>query len=199
MVLLDIDKPQRPNSVREQTLPIAFSMSFRFRWRLNDDDSRLRSAMGTVLYYQPIASPSNTYGFNETLIDYGNQNSSGNIDQPIHLLSFIAIWIILLVTIIFGATGNVLVLYVYTNRKDNKTCTFFIKVLAVVDLSICLILAPLELFQTTIGKHECCCPLQARTFHRGIRLRLCRHRKCSVAAAESERQGCLTPVRGWCF
>ena len=109
--------------------------------------------MGTVLYYQPIASPSNTYGLNETLIDYGIQNNSGNIDQPIHLLSFIAIWIILLVTIVFGATGNVLVLYVYTNRKDNKTCTFFIKVLAVVDLSICLILAPLELFQTTIGKH----------------------------------------------
>jgi len=100
--------------------------------------------MGTRFYYQ---SP------NETSInDYTSQIHSNNIDNPAHLFVFIAIWIVLLVTIIFGTTGNILVLYVYINRKDNKTCTFFIKMLAVVDLIICLISAPLELYQIITGK-----------------------------------------------
>ena len=77
-----------------------------------------------------------------------NPNS---LDQSNHLAVSIVIWIILLITILFGTTGNILVLYVYISRKDNKTCTFFITMLAGVDLIICLILAPLELYQVTTG------------------------------------------------
>jgi hypothetical protein len=105
--------------------------------------------MGATFYYQSIEPSSTSHISNESYIDQMNSN---NIDHPTHLFVFIAIWIVLLVTIIFGTIGNVLVLYVYINRKDNKTCTFFIKTLAVVDLIICLILAPLELYQVTTGK-----------------------------------------------
>jgi len=108
--------------------------------------------MGGTLDYQPIEPSSTSHISNESYIDYTSQIHSNTIEHPIHLFVLIAIWIILLVTIIFGTIGNILVLYVYINRKDNKTCTFFIKMLAVVDLIICLILAPLELYQVTTGK-----------------------------------------------
>ena len=105
-----------------------------------------------MLYYQTIVEPLSSIS-NETLHEYSNENNSSNtLDHPIHLFVFIAIWIVLLVTIIFGTVGNTLVLYVYINRKDNKTCTFFIKTLAVIDLTICLVLAPLELYHVTTGK-----------------------------------------------
>jgi hypothetical protein len=107
--------------------------------------------MGTIIYYQPIGLSSNLQVFNETSIDYSNSNHSNTIEQSINLIVFIVLWAVLLVTIILGTTGNILVLYVYSNRKDSKTCTFFIKILAIVDLIICLILAPLELYQITIG------------------------------------------------
>ena len=110
--------------------------------------------MSAPFYYQSIEPSSTSHIINETYNDYPNQIDSNNIDHPIHLFVFIAIWIVLLVTIIFGTIGNILVLYVYINRKDNKTCTFFIKMLAVVDLTICLILAPLELYQITAGKKK---------------------------------------------
>lgn len=108
--------------------------------------------MGTAIYYQVLDSPLATQISNETSLNDLNQMHSQNMEQSIHLFVLIALWIVLLVTIIFGTTGNILVLYVYINRKDNKTCTFFIKMLAVVDLVICLILAPLELYQVTTGK-----------------------------------------------
>lgn len=85
---------------------------------------------------------------NETLLN--NLHSSN--ENPFHLFILILLWIVLLLTIVFGTTGNVLVLYVYITRDDNKTCTFFIKVLASVDLVICVLLAPLELYQTTTGE-----------------------------------------------
>ncbi|CAF3347704.1 unnamed protein product [Rotaria sp. Silwood1] len=107
--------------------------------------------METTPYYETIESPLTSHISNETSMNYSSQINSNNIDHPIHLFILIALWIVLLVTIIFGTTGNILVLYVYINRKDNKTCTFFIKMLAVVDLIICLILAPLELYQITTG------------------------------------------------
>lgn len=110
--------------------------------------------MGTTLYYQTLDASSTSYISNETYLDYSNQINPNNIDHPVHLFVLIAIWIVLLVTIIFGTTGNILVLYVYVNRKDKKTCTFFIKTLAVVDLIICSILAPLELYQITTGKRR---------------------------------------------
>jgi len=108
--------------------------------------------MRMTLYDRPPESSSASYMSNESYIDYTNQNQPNNLDHPVHLFAFISIWIVLLVTIIFGTMGNILVLYVYIHRKDNKTCTFFIKMLAVVDLIICLILAPLELYQITTGK-----------------------------------------------
>jgi hypothetical protein len=110
--------------------------------------------MGATFHYEPVEPSSTSHISNETYIDYVNQIHSNNIDHPVHLFVFIAIWIILLVTIIFGTIGNILVLYVYINRKDNKTCTFFIKMLAIVDLIICLILAPFELYQITTGKKK---------------------------------------------
>ena len=84
--------------------------------------------------------------------DYSINNSSLN---P---FIFAAIWFILIVTIVCGSIGNLLVLYVYINRNDNKTCSFFIKMLAVVDFIICSVLVPLELYQTTTGM-ECEVPL----------------------------------------
>jgi hypothetical protein len=108
--------------------------------------------MGATYYYEPIEPSSTSHISNESYIDYNSQIHPNNTEHPIHLFVLIAIWIILLVTIIFGTIGNILVLYVYINRKDNKTCTFFIKMLAVVDLIICLILVPLELYQITKGK-----------------------------------------------
>ena len=111
--------------------------------------------MGTLSFNQPAASPpSASHAFNGLSLDYPSQNSSSNFDHPIHLVLFTTIWVVLLVTIIFGVIGNILVLYVYTNRNDSKTCTFFIKMLAIVDLTICLILAPLELYQITTGRKE---------------------------------------------
>ncbi|CAF2334956.1 unnamed protein product [Rotaria sp. Silwood2] len=107
--------------------------------------------METTSYYEVIESSLASHISNETSMSYSSQINSANIDHPINLFVLIALWIVLLVTIIFGTTGNILVLYVYINRKDNKTCTFFIKMLAVVDLIICLILAPLELYQITTG------------------------------------------------
>lgn len=106
-----------------------------------------------MLHYQTIIESSSIIS-NETHHDDANQNHPNYIDHSIHLFVFIAIWIVLLVTIIFGTVGNTLVLYVYINRKDNKTCTFFIKTLAVIDLTICLVLAPLELYHVTKGKNE---------------------------------------------
>lgn len=104
--------------------------------------------MGTKYYYLSVDSSFTSYISNVSAFDSLNPNS---LDQSNHLAVSVAIWIILLITILFGTTGNILVLYVYINRKDNKTCTFFIKMLAVVDLIICLILAPLELYHVTTG------------------------------------------------
>jgi len=101
--------------------------------------------MGTIFY-----PPSSFSISNQTSFDYTNSTS----DYLLHLFILIAVWIVLLTTIVFGTTGNILVLYVYINRNDNKTCTFFIKMLAIVDLIICFILAPLELYQTTTGKFK---------------------------------------------
>jgi hypothetical protein len=100
--------------------------------------------MGTIFYHPSAFSLSN-----ETLFD--NNNNSRN-DYFLHLFILIAVWIVLIITIAFGTIGNILVLYVYINRNDNKSCTFLIKMLAIVDLIICLILAPLELYQTTTGQ-----------------------------------------------
>ena len=111
--------------------------------------------MGTVFFNQSAASPpSVSQSLNGLSLDYLSQNSSSNFDHPIYSILFTAIWVVLLVTIIFGGTGNILVLYVYTNRNDSKTCTFFIKMLAIVDLTICLIVAPLELYQITTGRES---------------------------------------------
>jgi uncharacterized membrane-anchored protein len=98
--------------------------------------------MDTILYYPSLSIS------NETSVNYPNATN----DYLLHLIILVAVWIVLIITIVFGTTGNILVLYVYINRNDNKTCTFFIKMLAIVDLIICLFLAPLELYQTTIGK-----------------------------------------------
>ena len=98
--------------------------------------------MSTILYHPSLLSSIS----NETFIN--NINPS---NEFLHLLILALVWIVLIFTIVFGTAGNILVLYVYINRNDNKTCTFFIKMLAVVDLLICLFLAPLELYQTTTG------------------------------------------------
>ncbi|CAF0950336.1 unnamed protein product [Rotaria sordida] len=107
--------------------------------------------MDTTSYYEIIQSSLTSHISNETSMNYASQIHLNNLNHSIHLFILIALWIVLLVTIIFGTIGNILVLYVYINRKDNKTSTFFIKMLAVVDLIICLILAPLELYQITTG------------------------------------------------
>lgn len=100
--------------------------------------------MGTI-FYHPSLLPLSTLS-NQTSFDSINNNNL------LHLFILVSVWIVLIITIIFGTIGNILVLYVYINRKDNKTCTFFIKILAIVDLIICLFLAPLELYQTTTGE-----------------------------------------------
>jgi heme/copper-type cytochrome/quinol oxidase subunit 2 len=104
--------------------------------------------MATTLYHPSLLLSSTSHILNQTLIDDTNLNN----DHLLHLFLLTTIWIVLIITIVFGTTGNILVLYVYVNRNDNKTCTFFIKILAIVDLLICLLLAPLELYQTTTGK-----------------------------------------------
>jgi len=106
--------------------------------------------MGTIFYHPSllVSSSSSFYTPNQTSIDDYNSTN----DHIFHSFIFIAVWIVLILTIVFGSTGNILVLYVYINRTDNRTCTFFIKMLAIVDLVICFILAPLELYQTTTGK-----------------------------------------------
>ncbi|CAF1588262.1 unnamed protein product [Didymodactylos carnosus] len=83
--------------------------------------------------------------------DYIYANDTYHIDTHLYILVSVCIWTVLMSTIVFGSVGNILVLYIYSNRKDNKTCTLFIKVLAVVDLTICILIAPLELYQTTQG------------------------------------------------
>ncbi|CAF1217425.1 unnamed protein product [Adineta steineri] len=109
--------------------------------------------MGTVLYHSSLSS---FYISNQTSTE--DEYSTNN--HLLHLFIFVAIWTILMITIVFGSIGNILVLYIYINRNDNKTCTFFIKMLAIVDLIICLILAPLELYQTTTGiRNEFLCKI----------------------------------------
>jgi uncharacterized membrane-anchored protein len=98
--------------------------------------------MNAILYHPSLLSISN-----ETLINNINPSNDSSLNSFILIL----VWIVLIFTIVFGTAGNILVLYVYVNRNDNKTCTFFIKMLAIVDLLICLFLAPLELYQTTTG------------------------------------------------
>ena len=110
--------------------------------------------MSVLFDYQATELSSTSQIINETYNDYSNHINLNSLDHPIHLFALIAIWIVLLITIILGTIGNILVLYVYVNRKDNKTCTFFIKTLAFIDLTICLILAPLELYQVTTGKRQ---------------------------------------------
>ncbi|CAF1397844.1 unnamed protein product [Rotaria sordida] len=110
--------------------------------------------MATIFYHPSLflssSSSSSFHMSNQTSIDYSNSTNN----YIVNLFIIIAVWIVLIITIVFGTTGNILVLYVYMNRNDNKTCTFFIKMLAFVDLIICLILAPLELYQTTTGIHN---------------------------------------------
>ena len=108
--------------------------------------------MGTTYYYSAFDGSSTSQLGNGTYLDDSGSLTTELVEHSAHLFVLIGIWIVLLVTIIFGTTGNMLVLYVYINRKDKKTCTFFIKMLAVVDLVICSILAPLELYQVTTGK-----------------------------------------------
>ncbi|CAF0896759.1 unnamed protein product [Adineta ricciae] len=100
--------------------------------------------MGTMLYYpSSFLQLTNQTSMDEQ--DYSINNSSLN------LFIFAIVWFILIGTIVCGSIGNLLVLYVYINRNDNKTCSFFIKMLAVVDFIICSVLVPLELYQTTTG------------------------------------------------
>ena len=100
------------------------------------------------LHYPGSLIPSSFPLLNQSLLDVSSEDSDG----VFHVWILITIWIVLVVTIVFGTIGNLLVLYIYLNRKDDKTCSFFIQMLAVVDLLICSLLAPLELYQTTTGK-----------------------------------------------
>ena len=103
-------------------------------------------------YYRQLESSLLSYAVNETSANYTSQSDSNNTNHAIHLFILTSVWVVLLITIICGTIGNILVLYVYISRKDNKTSTFFIKMLAIVDLIVCLILAPLELYYITTGK-----------------------------------------------
>lgn len=104
--------------------------------------------MSTILSQSTLFLSSSISMSNQTLMD--SSNSSNNSVSNLFIL--ISVWMILIITIILGTTGNIVVLYIYINRNDKKTCTFFIKILALVDLIICLVVAPLELYQTTTGK-----------------------------------------------
>ena len=99
-------------------------------------------------HYSGLLIPSPFPLLNQSLLD----GSSEHHDDVFHVWILVAVWIVLVVTIVFGTIGNILVLYIYLNRKDDKTCSFFIQMLAVVDLLICSLLAPLELYQTTTGE-----------------------------------------------
>ncbi|CAF3401057.1 unnamed protein product [Rotaria sp. Silwood2] len=103
--------------------------------------------MATIYYHPSLFLSSTFFMSNETSFNYSDSTN----DHIVNLFILIAVWIVLIITIVFGTTGNILVLYVYINRNDNRTSTFFIKMLAFVDLIICLLLAPLELYQTTTG------------------------------------------------
>jgi hypothetical protein len=47
---------------------------------------------------------------------------------------------------IVGIIGNIIVVFVYSNKKDRQTTTFFILVLAFSDLTVCSVLVPLTLY-----------------------------------------------------
>lgn len=51
---------------------------------------------------------------------------------------------------IVGSVGNFIVALVYWNKKDKQTSTFFILVLAISDLIVCLILVPMTIHMERI-------------------------------------------------
>ena len=77
---------------------------------------------------------------NHTDLDpYENSNNTSLAAQIPEVIAVTGILSFLSIT---GTAGNALVLYVFYQKEDNKVSTFFIKVLALVDLTTCLIIIP---------------------------------------------------------
>jgi hypothetical protein len=51
---------------------------------------------------------------------------------------------------IVGTIGNLIVAFVYFQKRDKQTATFFIKMLAFIDLSVCSILVPMTIYMERI-------------------------------------------------
>ena len=61
------------------------------------------------------------------------------------------IYIYLTTVSVVGVFGNLIVAFMYSQKKDKHTSTFFILVLSLSDLSVCLILVPLTIYMEKIG------------------------------------------------
>jgi hypothetical protein len=47
---------------------------------------------------------------------------------------------------VVGVIGNLIVSFVYLNKKDKQTSTFFISVLSLTDLTVCAVLVPITIY-----------------------------------------------------
>ncbi|XP_046335498.2 growth hormone secretagogue receptor type 1-like [Haliotis rufescens] len=78
-----------------------------------------------------------------------NMNTTGrdrrNIHDVIYTPEYILFSIAICVLSIVGTAGNIPVLVVYFRRKDKKTSNTFIKILALIDLLVCMLIMPYTL------------------------------------------------------
>ena len=60
--------------------------------------------------------------------------------------SNVGLFVFLIVVATIGSLGNLLVTFIYSKKRDKKTATFFIFVLAFSDLIVCSTLVPITIF-----------------------------------------------------
>jgi len=97
-----------------------------------------------------------------TISEYFSTSSSSSQSEDISAAVLYVVVCYLSVLAVVGSAGNVLVIYVFSKKRDKLTSTLFIIALATVDFITCLVVIPFTIYMEVVDFHvssDVCCKL----------------------------------------
>lgn len=97
-----------------------------------------------------------------TVSEYSTTSSASPQSESISAVELYIVVSYLSVLAVVGSTGNALVMYVFSKKKDKLTSTLFIIALATVDFITCLVVMPFTIYMEVVDFHvssDVCCKL----------------------------------------
>lgn len=95
----------------------------------------------SIHYFENMSLSGLTGGINAGSASIASSSTSSKNQYFVSFLASISI---------IGTVGNLLVTIVYWRKKDKQTSTFFILVLAMSDLAVCLLLVPMTIYMESV-------------------------------------------------